>query len=102
MCNDSVPEKRAADTVLLSPDRPTVTIVRGSHKSVDIQCSYLTWKIRRHVSRHTEHRQAATQGDGATTQRSDVAMASTTAMTATKESSRIFRRYLSRTQGTWL
>ena len=41
------------------------------------------------VSRYTEHRQAATQGVGATTQRSDVSMASTIAMRATKEPSRI-------------
>ena len=87
--SDLVPRKSAADTMSMSPDKPTVTIVSGSHKSVDVQCSSLTWIIRHHVSKHTEHRQAATQGDGATTQRSDVSMASTIAMRATEESSRI-------------
>ena len=79
--------KNAADTVSVSPDKPTVSVVSDSHKSVDVQCSSLTWIIRHHVSRHTEHRQAATQGDGATTQRSDVSMASTIAMRATAEES---------------
>ena len=87
--NYLVPGKSAADTVSVSQDKPTVTIVSDSHKSVDVQCSSLTWIIRHHVSRHTEHRQAATQGDGATTQRSDVSMASTIAMRATEESSLI-------------
>ena len=87
--SESVPGKSAADTVSVSPDKPTVTIVNDSDKSVDVQFSSLTWIIRHHVSRHTEHRQAATQGDGATTQRSDFFMASTIALRATEESSRI-------------
>ena len=78
--NDLFPGKSTADIVSVSPDKPTVTIVSDIHKSVGIQCSSLTWIIRHHVSRHTEHRQSATQGDGATTQRSDVSMASTIAM----------------------
>ena len=53
--NDLVPGKSAADTVSVSPDKPTVTIVSDSHKSVDVQCSSLTWIIRHHVSRHIEH-----------------------------------------------
>ena len=84
-----IPGKSAADTVSVSPDKSTVTIVSDSDKIVDVQCSSLIWIIRHHGPRHTEHIQAATQGDGATTQRSDVSMASTIAMRATEESSRI-------------
>ena len=91
---DSVPEKSAADTMSVPPDKPTVTIVSDSYKRVDVQCSYLTWIIRHYMCRHTEHRQAATQGDGATTQRSDVSMAATIATRATTEES-------SRTQTTF-
>ena len=92
--SDSVSEKSAADIMSVPPDKPTVTIVSDSDKRVDVQCSYLTWISRPYMSRHTEHRQAATQGDGATTQRSDVSMASTIAMRATAEES-------SRTQTTF-
>jgi len=77
----------AADTVSVSPDKPTVMIVSDSHKSVDVQCSSLTWTSCHHVSRQTYHRQGATQGDDALTQRSDVSMASTIAMRATEEPS---------------
>ena len=92
--SDSVSEKSAANIMSVPPDKPTVTIVNDSDKRVDVQCSYLTWISRHYMSRHTEHRQAATQGDGATTQRSDVSMASTIAMRATTEES-------SRTQTTF-
>ena len=77
--SESVSEKSAADIMSVPPDKPTVTIVSDSDKRVDVQCSYLTWIRRHYMSRHTEHRRAAAQGDGATTQRSDVSMASTTA-----------------------
>ena len=63
--------------------------VNDSQKSVGVQCSSLTWTSCHHVSRQTYHRQAATQEDDALTQRSDVSMASTIAMRATEESSRI-------------
>ena len=59
--SDSVPEKSAADTMSVPPTKQTVTIVSDSHKMVDVQCSYLTWIIRHYMSKHTEHRQAATQ-----------------------------------------
>ena len=81
--------KTAANIVSVSPDKPTVTIVSDSRKSVDVQCPSLNWTNCHHVSRHTYHRQAATQGDEALTQRSDVSMASTIAMRATEEPSRI-------------
>ena len=81
--------KTAADIVSVSSDKPTVMIVSDNHKSVDVQYSSLTWTSCHHVSRQTYHRPAATQGDGATTQRSDVSMASTIAMRATEKSSRI-------------
>ena len=66
------------------PDKPKVMIVSDSHKSVHVQCSSLTWIIRHYMSR-----QAATHEDGATTQRSDVSVASTTAMRTIDEPSRI-------------
>ena len=49
--NDLVPRKSAADTVSVSPDKPTVMIVSDSQKSVDVQCSSLTWTSCHHVSR---------------------------------------------------
>ena len=83
--SESVSEKSSAYIMSVPLDKPTVTIVSDSDKRVDIQCSYVTWISRHYMSRHTEHRRAATQGDGATTQRSDVSMASTIAMRATAE-----------------
>ena len=87
--SDLVPGKSTADTVSVSQDKPTVMIVSDSQESVDVQCSSLTWTNSHHVSRQTYHRQAATQGDDALAQRSDVSMASTTAMRATEDPSRI-------------
>ena len=81
--------KTAADIVSVSPDKPTVMIVSDSHRSVDVQCSLLTWTSCHHVFRQTCHRQAGTQGDDALTQRSDVSMACTIAMRATEETSPI-------------
>ena len=34
-----VPEQSTTDSVSVSPDKPTMTIVSGSHKSVGVQCS---------------------------------------------------------------
>ena len=68
--SDLVPKKGLL-TQYVSPDKPKVMIVSGSHKSVDVQFSSLTWLIHFHVSRQTDHGQAVTQRDS-TTQQSDV------------------------------
>ena len=103
--SESVSEKSSADIMSVPLDKPTVTIVSDSDKRVDIQCSYVTWISRHCMSRHTEHRRAATQGDGATTQRSDVSMASTIAMRATAEewhrTQTIFEPYTGNILCTW-
>ena len=49
--SDVVPGKSAAHTMSVSPGEPTVTTVSDGHKSVDVQCSSLTWIIRHHVSK---------------------------------------------------
>ena len=51
--SDLVPGESVADTVSVSPDKPTVMIVSDTQKSVDVQCSSLTWTSCHHTCRLT-------------------------------------------------